>query len=210
MRLFPLVPALLLSLLTLPVGAEDAQRQSDPDGGTVDGGEEEKLPAKPLSLKDIDKHLVETQRKQGLLPPEDAPIQQRLIGGIPTDTLGDEMPEIQTFPVEDILADPSIFAGERVRISGIVRRGCTTGCWVELGEWKTAPTFIRVIPGRDDWRFTPSDRDRRVIAYGKLTKKKLDKKQAQALDVEAGQKPKSAARSEWTLEAEGAWVQWLN
>jgi len=177
------------------------------DAGVADSGPP--LPTRPLTLKEIEKQLEAEQRKKGLLPPEDPLPLQRLINGVPTDTLGDELPEIQTFPVEDVLADPSIFAGERIKIQGVVKRMCTTGCWVEVAEFKTASAAIRLIPTAD-WKFMPSDRDRRVFAYGKLVKRKLDAKAAKALDQEAGKKPKGGARTEWVLEAEGAHVQWLH
>jgi hypothetical protein len=131
-------------------------------------------------------------------------------GGIPMDRLGPVLPAIPSFRVGDVLEDPTIFEGQRMKVTGHVRRECKTGCWAEIAPFRTAPAGVRVIPpGGNSWSFVPSRHDRQLTAYGLLKKRQLSAKEARALDAEAGEKPASGARVEWYLEAEGAEVLWL-
>ncbi|MEW5853803.1 MAG: hypothetical protein AB2A00_33820 [Myxococcota bacterium] len=183
-------------------------------------GEEKKSEGAPsdedvkLSPEDIERRVREAQRAQSQQKArkelEEQELLRSLSDGTPTDRLGASLPEIPSFPVKDVLEDPTIFEGQRLRITGVVRRQCQTGCWVEIAEHRSAPTGVRIVPPGTQWKFEPSTRERRITAYGELKKRQLDQKAARALDEAAGEKPKSGPRVEWYLDAEGAEVLWLN
>ncbi len=163
---------------------------------------------KKLKPQDLEKAMQEEMDKRNGVVREVLPVTE--IDGVPTDKLGSTLPEIKAFPVATLLDDPELFDGQRVKVRGLVKRMSLTGSWLEVAEYKSAASGIRILPTGGEWKFFWSDRERRVTAYGLLKRRKLDSRGARVLDEESGQKPKGGARMEWVLEAEGAEVQWID
>jgi hypothetical protein len=160
--------------------------------------------------RDVERALREAMdRQQGIVPERPPPTE--VVGGVPTDKLGESLPEIEAFRIPDVLNAPEVYAGQRVAVRGLVRRTASDGSWMEVAEYKSAPVglCIRVLAG-PGWRFFPSSNDRRLTAYGLLTRHKLGAAEARKLDESAGEKPRGGARTEWRMEARGAEVQWLD
>ncbi len=163
---------------------------------------------KKLKPQDLEKAMQEEMDKRNGVVREVLPVTET--DGVPTDKLGSTLPEIKAFPVATLLDDPELFDGQRVKVRGLVKRMSLTGAWLEVAEYKSAASGIRILPMGGEWKFFWSDRERRVTAYGLLKRRKLDSRGARILDEESGQKPKGGARMEWVLEAEGAEVQWID
>ena len=110
---------------------------------TTDGGP----PVEPLAsrfsatgikAKEMEKAIKEAFDKRDGVVPDRVP-QATERGGVPTDKLGDSLPEIKAFPVRDVMADAELFDGQRLLVRGLVRRMAQDGSWLKLLNTKARP-----------------------------------------------------------------------
>ncbi|MBI5497815.1 MAG: hypothetical protein HY904_22600 [Deltaproteobacteria bacterium] len=206
---------LLLHALLYAVAAQAPVDTTD-GGAAVDAGPPP--PAGPavqpsqltgrFRVSDVEKMVrAEMDKREGVAEAPLPRVEEQ--DGLPTDRLGATLPVLPPYKVADLLADPALFVGERVMLTGLVRRTALDGSWMEISEVPSAPRSVRLLP-QGDWRFFANDRPRRVTTFGLLKKRKVTAAQARRLDEQAGQKPRSGAGVELVLEAEGAVVQWLD
>ncbi len=87
----------------------------------------------------------------------------------------------------DVLADPSKFEGESVRVSGFIVRSCKTeGCWAELGVAKDSKKTVRVAM-KDHSFFIPlQSAGFKAVAEGVFTVETISKEKVKHLMDEDG------------------------
>jgi hypothetical protein len=114
-------------------------------------------------------------------------------------------------PVQDVVAQPTAYAGKTVKLAGTVAEVCqAAGCWLTLQTG--TGTNVRILVARradDSYKFTvPKDiSGRQVVVEGVLEAATLSKEEADHLAEDAGQEPAAAGdQTELRLTAIGVLV----
>jgi hypothetical protein len=168
-------------------------------------------PPSSVSPEQIERAILDKQDEgtpEGRERREEEQFLKKLRETVRSDNMGEVLPKAPASRVSEILKEPSLFAEQYVKITGLIRQCSKEGAWLELADLPSDPSGIRVLPPQG-WRFEGGEGARRVTAFGQLVKRALDAKAAQALDVEAGFKPRKRARTEWVLLSTGVEVVWL-
>lgn len=164
------------------------------------------------AMKPEDLENALREKLEGPRPQERGP-KRTLVNGLPTDKLGDELPDMKPFRVPDLVRNAKDYAGTAVVLRGQARRTCNTGCWVELSDVPSSPVYVRVVPGPGIMLFS-SQAPRRITAYGVLKKVRLTAARAAELDAQAVSTGTTVHKlkggDEWVLEVTAMQVQWLD
>jgi hypothetical protein len=137
----------------------------------------------------------------------------------PYKAFGEQMrlTDADAVPVEDVLADPSVYQGRYVRLVGNVKKVCTRkGCWLEMADGSTRqPLFVKFTCPIDG-RLIPMEAvGRPVTVEGTVMVKEISEEDARHLKEESGATPAEVAKikgpqRQVTLESPGARVAGIN
>ena len=91
---------------------------------------------------------------------------------------GDELSDLATLRIGELLAHPERYVDQRVKVEGLVEDICPMkGCWIEILEQQSQQT-IRFKVQDDVIVFPAEARGRQVVAEGILRKHEMSKQQA--------------------------------
>ena len=116
----------------------------------------------------------------------------------PYKAFGEQMrlTDADAVPVEDVLADPSVYQGRYVRLVGNVKKVCTRkGCWLEMADGSTRqPLFVKFTCPIDG-RLIPMEAvGRPVTVEGTVMVKEISEADARHLKEESGATPDEVAK----------------
>ena len=100
---------------------------------------------------------------------------------------GSAIGDSEAVSLKDVLADPSKFSGETVKVEGFIVRSCKReGCWAELGAEKDAKRTVRVTM-KDHSFFIPlKSAGFRAVAEGSFKVETLSKEKVTHLIEDDG------------------------
>ena len=80
-------------------------------------------------------------------------------------------------PIENILADPTAYVGQKVRIAGQITDVCPMkGCWIEIETEDGQALIVKVDDG--DIVFKPESKGKNAIAEGEVYSIEMDEERA--------------------------------